>query len=294
MRVIVETQTRARTRIRGRAWRLLLRFFEALAGIPLAPRGGAVTFRYVSPVREAVRSVVPEQLRDNSQAFAMASGLVFGSIHAIFALVNIAIGLITRSWWIFSVGIVVAALNAGKSYLASSALMSAVAEGETFDSLRRCRKAGIALLVLMLAMSQTVERIVLQGFGGGYPGALRYVYAAYALVLVVMSLVNLVRARREEALAVKGVRAFNLANALISIFALQAVLLARVDWTSLPPWVSRDAVERTVVGSVILCIAGIGVCLVVSATAGLSGRRSPGVRSRRQHGRKRGAQKRGA
>ena len=296
MRVIVETQSRARARVRVQTWRVLMRFFEALAGVPLAPRENGVTFRHISPVRQAMRSVVPVQLRGNRQALAMTMGLLFGSIHALFALLNIVAGLLTRSWWIFSVGVVVAALNAGKSYLASGALMSVVAEraGEEADSLRRCRRSGFALVALVLGMSKTLERIVLQGFGDGYPGALLYVYAAYALVLIATALVNLVRARREETLAVKGVRAFNLASALISIFALQAVLLSRVDWGSLPAWVSRDALEAAVVGSVSLCMVGIGLWLAVSATVRLTNRRDGGVRVRRRRSAGRTKRRRGA
>lgn len=284
MRVIVETQSRARTRARIRVKRLFLRFFEALAGVPLAPRGGAVTFRRVSPVRQAVQSVMPAPLRDNRQAREMVVGLFFGSIHAVFALANIVVGLLTRSLWILSVGIVVAALNTGKSYMASGALMSVVgaSEREAVDSIHRCCRAGIALLIMMLVMSQTVERIVLQGFGEGYPGILMYAYAAYAFALITASLVNLVRARREETLAVKGVRAFNLANALISIFALQAVLLSRVDWASLPAWVSRDAVEGAVVGAVILSLVGIGLWLVAASTTSLASRQGRGVRVRKR------------
>ncbi|WP_297036983.1 hypothetical protein [uncultured Enorma sp.] len=201
MRVIVETQSRARARVRVQTRRVLIRFFEALAGVPLAPRENGVTFRHISPVRQAMRSVVSVQLRGNRQALAMTMGLLFGSIHALFALLNIVAGLLTRSWWIFSVGVVVAALNAGKSYLASGALMSVVAEraGEEADSLRRCRRAGFTLVALVLGMSKTLERIVLQGFGDGYPGALLYVYAAYALVLIATALVNLVRAARGDA-----------------------------------------------------------------------------------------------
>lgn len=294
MRVIVETQSRARARARVRVKRLALRFFEALAGVPLAPRGGAVTFRRVSPVRQAVRSAVPAPLRDNRQAREMAVGLFFGSIHAVFALANIIAGLLTRSLWILSVGIVVAALNMGKSYVASGALMSVVgaSEREAVDSLRRCRRAGIALLIMMLVMSQTVERIVLQGFGEGYPGALMYAYAAYAFVLIAASLVNLVRARREGTLAVKGVRAFNLANALISVFALQAVLLSRIDWESLLAWVSRDAVEGAVVGAVILCLVGIGLWLVAASTASLASRQGKGVRMRKRRRRARSQKRR--
>ena len=139
----------------------------------------------------------------------------------------------------------------------------------------------MALVVIILAMSSTVARLVLQGFGGSYPGAVIYVYAAYAFIQIMVALVNLVRARREETLAVKGVRAFNLASALISVFALQTVLLSRIDWDLLPDAVSRSVVEGGLGGFVCLCMVVMGLWLAISATARLSERRSGDVRYRR-------------
>lgn len=280
MRVIVETRNRRRARLRVRMRRLAGRAFRSLAGVPIEGGRGPITVRRVSAVRTVVRGIVPDPLLADRQARAMAVGLVTGTVHVVFALANIVMGLLARSVWILSVGIVVAALNAGRSYLASAALMSVAgaAGTETIDSLMRCRRAGVALAVVVLAMSPTVARIVLTGFGGSYPGALMYAYAAYASVLVAAALVNLVRARSLETLAVRGVRAFNLANALISIFALQTVLLARVDWERLPVRPPRELVEGSIGGFVCLALVVMGLWLALTASARLAQRRDAGVR----------------
>lgn len=283
MRVIVETQSRMRTRLRTRMRRALVRAVRSLAGMPAAPVDSGITVRRVSRVGAVVRSVVPHPLVENEQARAMATGLVLGIFHVAFAVANVIVALLARSVWALSVGVVIAVLNVGKSYLASGALMSVAIDSsyETADSLVRCRRAGVALVVIILAMSSTVARLVLQGFGGSYPSAVIYVYAAYAFIQIMVALVNLVRARREETLAVKGVRAFNLASALISVFALQTVLLSRIDWDLLPDAVSRSVVEGGLGGFVCLCMVVMGLWLAISATARLSERRSGDVRYRR-------------
>lgn len=284
MRVIVETQSRARARLRTRVRRSLVRAFRRLAGVPTRAADNDITVRQVSRVSSVVRSVVPHPLVENAQVRAMATGLIIGSIHVVFAVVNVVLALLARSVWALSVGVVIAALNVGKSYLASGALMSVAIDSsyETEESLLRCRRVGVALVLVVLVMSGTVARLVLQGFGGEYPGVLIYVYAAYALIQILIALVNLVRARREETLAVRGVRAFNLASALISVFALQTVLLSRVDWELLPDTVSRSVVEGGLGGFVCLCMVIMGLRLALTANARLVERRRGDIHYRRR------------
>ncbi|MCI7730207.1 hypothetical protein [Enorma burkinafasonensis] len=275
MRVIIETQGRVRARNRLRIRRLARRAFCLLAGVPLEAPRDSVTFRHTSRLRERVRSLVHDPFVANRRARAMVLGLVFGTFHVVFALANVALGLIVRSLWTISVGVLVAVLNAGKSYLASGALMGgALGSGpESTESLRRCRNAGWGLALGVIALSGTVARLVVEGTGRPYPGALVYGYAVYALMQVLLAAVNLVRARREELIAIKGVRAFNLACALVSIFALQAVLLSHVAWGSLPAAVSRGLVETALGGIVCLCIMGLGFWLVRAAGTRLARRR---------------------
>ncbi len=282
MRIIVETHSRVRARLRTRLKRRVTRLLRRLAGVPVADRAGAVTFRRVSRVGAVVRSVVPHPLIDNPEARAMTIGLLIGALHVAFAVVSIVAGLFARSIWTISVGVVMAVLNMCKSYLASGALMSVATEErlETIDSLRRCRRVGMALVLAVMAMSGTVARLVLRGSGAVYPGALIYGYAGYAFVMIVLAIVNLARARRLETLAVKGVRALNLAGALTSIFALQTVLLSRVAWERLPEGISRDVVEGSLGSLVCLVLLVVGLWLALAATGRLVERRDDELRFR--------------
>lgn len=285
MRVIVETQGAARRRLRTRVRRAVARALRRVGGMPVAPDSSPVTFRRVSRLSSAVGRVMPLSLIENPQIRSMTVDLALGALHAAFAVVNIVAGLLARSVWTLSVGVLVATLNAGKSYLASGALMSVVSGRRAEDelSLWRCLKAGIALVAVTLALSGTIARIVLDGFGRAYPGVVIYLYAAYALVAVVLAIVNLVRARRFDTLAVKGVRLFGLASALISIFALQTVVLSRVDWGSLPVHLARSVVEGAVGGAVCLYMVAAGLWLALSAGARLRGSEGGalGLRARR-------------
>ena len=273
MRVIVETQSRLRRRRHLRLRRALRRWVRPLAGMPHVASEG-VTFQRVSRVRTAVGAVVPRVLVDNLQVRAMAIDLAFGTFNVAYALINVVAGLLTRSVWTLSVGVVIAALNMGKSYLASGALMSVARyrKGESADSLRRCQRAGLAMVLMTLAMSGTIIQLVLQGTGRAYPGMLLYLYAAHALFTITNALVNAVRARRVETLAVRGVRCFNLAGALISIFALQNVALSRVAWEALPVAVPRGAVEGSLGGVVCLAMIAMGTWLAFTARVRLVAR----------------------
>lgn len=288
MRIIVETQSRVRASRRTRIKNALLRTFRSLAGVPLTPQASSVTFRRVSRIREAVRNTPLDPLIESRQARAMATGLVIGTAHVAFALANVILGLLSQSVWTLSVGLVITALNIGKSYLASGALMGGAIGGgpETTRSLERCRNAGIALALGMIPMSGTVMRLVVRGYGGANSGLLIYCYAAYTFIQIVVAMVNMVRARREDMVAVKGVRAFNLACALISIFALQTVLLSRVSWTTVPEVITRRVVESAVGGFVCICMTGLGIWLARAASERLAARRGQ-VRIRHKRRRRR-------
>lgn len=285
MRTIIETQGRVRARGRARMRRAAVCALRSLAGMPAEPADGTITFKHTSRVRQMMRRVVPDPLIENRQVRSMTIGLFAGAIHVAFAIASIVMALLARSLWALSVGVVIAALNVGKSYLASGALMGGALDGkpEALGSLRRARNAGVALALLVMLMSSTVARLVVAGYGRSYPGAFVYIYAAYALVQILLSIANLVKARREELVAVKGVRAFNLASALISIFALQTVLLSRIAWGRLPIVLPRETVEGAVGGIVCVSMIALGVWLASTASMRLADRRGSGaVRFRRR------------
>ena len=277
MRVRVQSQREMRKHAAGRVRRRLLRALRILGGAPVALKRRAVSTRPARAARGAVERVVPSALIHDSQMRAVAIGWAVGIAHVAYAGLNVVTGLVTRSTWTFSVGVLIALLNVGKSYVASGAMAGGAlkgAQGESTLALKRYRNAGIGLILLILAMSGTVVQLVIAGPGYAYPGALIYAYATYALVQIVVAVVNQVRARHDERLAVMGVRMFNLANALISVFALQTALLSHISWETLPAMVTRKAAETLAGGAVCFVMIAMGTLLARSAVQRLAERRS--------------------
>lgn len=287
MRVHIASHREERVRSKRPARRRLGVVLRVLGGAPVAFGRRVASTRVGRSARDAVDRVVPSALIRDRQMRAAAIGMVAGLLHVAYALLNMVMGVVTRSSWTFSVGVFFAVLNIGKSYIASGVMAGGALKGtvrETALSLKRCRNAGIGLVLLNLGMSSTVIRLVVEGPGYSRPGALIYIYAAYALVQIAMAVVNQVRARHDDRLAVRGVRAFNLAGALVSLFALQAAVLSRISWDNLPAMISRKAAELAVGSFVCLIMISMGVLLARSAVARLSKRRdirisgSPGRR----------------
>ena len=160
--------------------------------------------------------------------------------------------------------------------------MSVAADGRTESrtSLTRCGRAGVALVVITLAFSGTIANLVLQGFGRTYPGLLIYAYAAYALVSIVLAVVNLIRSRRLNVLAITGVRLFNLASALVSIFALQTVIISHIVWDDLPAIFTRNLAEGATGGIVCLYMVATGLWLALTAYTRLANRQDYELRLR--------------
>lgn len=283
MRVHISSRREERARRVGRVRGLLLRILYVLGGIPLNLRQRAVKTRPAKAARSAVARMVPSVLIHDKQMRAAAISMVVGIVHVAYAGVNVVIGLITRSMWTFSVGAFMALLNAGKSYVASGAITGGALKGEKGEStlsLKRCRNAGIGLTLLNLAMSGTVIQLVIHGPGYATPGALVYAYAAYALVQITVAIVNQVRVRHDERLVMTGVRMFNLAGALMSLFALLAAVLSRISWDSLPAQVTRKAVETLAGSLVCLIMVAMGILLARAAVARLR-KRQAGMRVKR-------------
>lgn len=85
--------------------------------------------------------------------------------------------------------------------------------------------SGILLICLTLALSGALVQMVRDKRAFLYAGTMIYVAAAYAFYKIIMSIVNLFKARKADDYAVQAIRNINFADALVSILALQTALL---------------------------------------------------------------------
>jgi len=86
--------------------------------------------------------------------------------------------------------------------------------------------AGLTMLVMHIAVVSLVIRLN-EGESFHYAGVIIYGYALYAFVKIIAAIVNLVKTRKRKlSLVTQAIRNINLADAAISILALQTAMLS--------------------------------------------------------------------
>ncbi len=91
--------------------------------------------------------------------------------------------------------------------------------------LRTYRACGILLTVLPLCLSGALVQVVVDGTAFVHLGWTVFAFAAYAFYKVVMGTLNTVKAYRHADYSIRALRDIGLADAMVSILALQTSLL---------------------------------------------------------------------
>lgn len=174
---------------------------------------------------------------DRSLKFSFLSlgfNIVFGAYH-------ILSGVLTHSWWLLSVGVYYGILGIVRFIVLRT--------GRSNRFITRC--TGVMLMALSLPLAGTVVLAVVQDRGTVMHQIIMIAMAAYAFTKITLAIVNLVRSGKSSSVRHITLRNLSLADACVSIFALQRSML--VSFGEMP--------KETV------CIfnAGLGtaVCLVV-------------------------------
>lgn len=84
---------------------------------------------------------------------------------------------------------------------------------------------GIILFLLNLALSSMIAQMVFENKAFQYADWTLYAHAAYTFYKITMSIINLFKARKQDDLTVQAIRNINLADATVSILALQTAML---------------------------------------------------------------------
>lgn len=86
------------------------------------------------------------------------------------------------------------------------------------------RTCGILLIVLPLALSAAILQMVTSEKAFEHSGYMIYVAASYTFYKIIMSIINFVKAGKGEQMTVQAIRNINLADAMVSILALQTAM----------------------------------------------------------------------
>ena len=98
-------------------------------------------------------------------------------------------------------------------------------ESEAMLRAKKYTRCGVWLLILNLALSSAIAQMIFDDRSFEYKDWLIYAFAAYAFYKIIMSIINAIKARRQDDLTIQAIREINMVDAAVSILALQTALL---------------------------------------------------------------------
>lgn len=148
-----------------------------------------------------------------------------------FALFNGVVAILSRSIWYGALAAYYILLTVLRSRLllhhrkiAKGSLEGARAQRRS--EIGRYRMSGAVLVAMPLCLSAAVVQMIVAEGGYSYGEYTIYVVAAYTFLKITRAIINAVKARGNDDLTVKALRNVSLADAAVSVLALQTALLA--------------------------------------------------------------------
>lgn len=146
-----------------------------------------------------------------------------------FVLFEGTFAILSRSIWYATLAIYHATLGFLRGGLLLSARYGAK-KGESAEKPeRRAARShvvsGVFLVALTFALSGIIVLVVTQDYSFEYAGVMIYAAAFYAFAKIILAIINFVKAGRNCNLTMQAIRNVNVADALVSILALQVAML---------------------------------------------------------------------
>lgn len=161
--------------------------------------------------------------------------------NAVFCTYHIVSGIITHSWWLFTIGIYYAVL---------SILRFVVLLGKKNNRFIT-RFAGVMLMLLSVPLVGTVILAVVRDRGIVMHEIVMITMAVYSFTKITFAIINLVKVRKNTSARLVTLRNISLSDACVSIFALQRSML-----------VSFGDMSETDIG-IFNAVVGMAVCMIV-------------------------------
>ena len=191
-------------------------------------------------------------------------------INLAFAVYNGSIAIVINSVWFGALAAyyVLLIVLRGIILVYHAFRRKAVKAGQTEDiTLRKDTRiygvCGIVLLLLPIALSFAILQMVRANDSFVHTGITIYAYAIYAFYKIIVSVYNFVKTRHTNEMTVRAAKNINLADAFVSILALQTAMFREFD-------AAGDAVNvatmNAVTGAIVCALtAAIGVFMIVIA-----------------------------
>ncbi len=191
------------------------------------------------------------------------------AVNIAFAVYNGSVAIVIRSIWFGALAayyillIVLRGILIGYHAMRQKAVKAGQAEKITLlKDARVYRICGIVLLLLPIALSFAILQMVRANDSFVHTGITIYAYAIYAFYKISVAIYNFVKTRRANEMTVRAVRNINLADAFVSILALQTAMFREFDVGGTVTVPTMNAVTGAVVCGL---TAIIGICMIVIA-----------------------------
>ena len=153
---------------------------------------------------------------------ALKQALASLSFNIAFTTYHIVMGLITSSWWL---------LTLGSYYLILSTVRFAVLRSKSKERFI-AKFTGGMLMLLSIPLVGTVILSVLRDRGHKLHMIVMIAMAAYAFTKITLAIIKFIKARRSKSAILLTLRNISLADAFVSIFALQRSMLVSFEGMS--------------------------------------------------------------
>lgn len=167
--------------------------------------------------------------------------LVSMILNMVFCVYHIVLGIVTHSWWLFTVGIY---------YILLSIVRTAVL-GSKDENGASPKFVGIMLMVLSLPLAGTVILSLIKDRSTVFHEIVMITIALYAFTKITLAIVKWIHSRKSLSAKVITLRYVSLATAFVSIFSLQRSML--VSFGNMP--------ENTI--RIMNLVTGSAVCMIV-------------------------------
>ena len=141
------------------------------------------------------------------------------ALNSLYGAYNIILGLIERSWWLFTTGVY---------YLMLSVLRFVIViTRKRIDALSKF--TGGMLILLSFLLSGTVALAALGNRGHKFDIITMITIATYAFTKITLSTIKLIKSRHSKSKKVVALRNVSFATAFVSIFSMQRSMLVTFE-----------------------------------------------------------------
>lgn len=163
------------------------------------------------------------------------------AVNAVNAGVNLVLGIILSNLWLLALAGFYACLGFARGGIilrnAKTIMDKSLTDGQKHArNLHAYTFAGAFLFVMTAALIVIIVFIVRDGAAFEKSGLMIYYFAGYTTYKIIFSAISAGKARKLEDFSVKAIRNLNLADAVVSLLALQTALLSAFAYGADVAW----------------------------------------------------------